>query len=165
MKRFVVVVVLALAVLAGAGGECRAAARDWQLDPAHCNFYFTIQHIFAHIRGRFADFSGTVHFDPADLEHSSMKFVIQTKSIDTGFARRDRDLRSRNFFDVADYPTMVFESVAITAAPDNLYNVRGKFTIKGKTYDLVLPLTLAGIKAHPAMHGKEVLGLNGETYA
>ena len=43
-----------------------------------------------------------------------------------------------------------------------MFEVQGKFTVKGEVYDLVLPLTLAGIKDHPAAKGKEVIGFNGK---
>ncbi len=57
---------------------------------------------------------------------------------------------------------MTFESVKITDLGNNVYQVLGKFTVKGKVYDLTLPLTLAGVKDHPAVKNKEVIGFNGE---
>lgn len=160
MKKAGYVLTLAI-VLLFCGQSGRAAVREWQLDPPHTGFYFTANHMFAKIRGSFLDFSGTVLFDPADLALSRMKFVIEVDSIDTHVAKRDRDLLAPEFFDEATYPEIVFESTSITQTGKNDYAVTGKFTIKGRTHDLVLPLALAGIKEHPAQKDKLVVGFTG----
>ncbi len=160
MKRFKIVTVLFVFLLL-AGQTALAAGRDWQLDNAHSNFYFSVNHIFSKIHGHFNEFSGEVKFDPKNLADSSFYFEIKTDSIDTNIAKRDKHLQSADFFDSEEYPVMTFKSVKITDVGNNVYQVLGKFTVKGETYDLTLPLTLAGIKDHPAAKGKEVIGFNG----
>lgn len=155
------VIVLLLAVCAG-GQTTSAAARDWELDKAHSNFYFSVGHIFSEIRGHFNDFSGEIQFDPDNPGSSSFTFAVKTASIDTNIAKRDKHLQSSDFFDAGKYPLITFQSTRVKSVGDNVYEVTGKFTVKGAVYDLVLPLTLAGIKLHPAAKGKEVLGFNGE---
>lgn len=139
-----------------------AAARSWELDKAHTNFYFTIDHIYSKIRGHFNEYSGEVKFDPNNLADSKFLFKIETASIDTGVPKRDKHLQSADFFDADKFPLMTFESTKITDAGNGLYNVLGKFTVKGAEYELLLPLTLAGIKDHPAVKGKELIGFNGK---
>jgi polyisoprenoid-binding protein YceI len=153
---------IALVVLVLAGQTVMAAARDWQLDTAHSNFYFRISHIYSIVNGQFNDFTSEIKFDPKNLTESRFYFVIKTDSINTNNAKRDKHLQSGDFFDSDKFPLMIFESVKITEAGNNVYEVLGKFTIKGKTYDLTLPLTLAGVKNHPAVQDKEVIGFNGE---
>ena len=160
MKRLSFAVVVLFVLFANAV-NLSAAARTWEIDTAHSNFYFTVDHVFSKVRGQFNNFSGEVKFDPADLADSRFFFEIKIDSIDTNIAKRDKHLLSADFFDAGKFPVMTFESVKITDAGNNLYEVAGKFTIKGKAYDLVLPLTLAGVKAHPAMEGKNVAGFNG----
>ena len=138
-----------------------AAARTWEIDTVHSNFYFTVDHVYSKVRGQFNEHSGEVKFDPGNLADSRFFFEIRIDSIDTNIAKRDKHLLSADFFDAGKFPVMTFESVKITDAGNNLYEVAGKFTIKGEVYDLVLPLTFAGIKAHPAVEGKEVAGFNG----
>lgn len=161
MKRFFVATIV-LTSLILAGQTALGAARNWELDKPHTNFYFLVEHIFSKVGGQFNDFIGEVKFDSANLAESRFFFEIKTDSIDTNIPKRDKHLQSGDFFDSGKFPLMTFESTQITDVGNNKYEVLGKFTVKGKSYDLTLPLVLAGIKTHPAVKGKEVIGFNGE---
>ena len=152
---------LTLTVLLLFGQNASAAARAWELDTDHSNVYFSIEHIYAKVQGRFAAIAATVHFDPANLKESRFDFEIKVDSIDTGIKQRDDHLRSADFFASSDHPLITFTSNAVTAAGEGLYQVAGTLTVKGKSHDLVLPLTFAGVKDHPATPGKQVAGFNG----
>ena len=138
-----------------------AAARAWELDTDHSNVYFSIEHIYAKVQGRFNTIAATVHFDPANLKESRFDFEIKVDSIDTGIDQRDDHLRSPDFFAAATHPLITFRSTGITDAGEGVYQVAGTLTVKGKSRDLVLPLTLAGVKDHPTTPGKQVAGFNG----
>lgn len=161
MKKYILRVVVLLGAAFIFVPSVMAEVKAWELDKAHSNFYFSVDHIYSKVNGHFNDFSTEVKFDPANLAGSSFSFKIATASIDTNIAKRDKHLQSEDFFNAGKYPSMTFESVEITDAGNNVYEVKGKFTVKGKVYDLVLPLTLAGVKAHPAVKGKNVAGFNG----
>ncbi len=161
MKRFSMVL-LALLFLIATIQPVLAAARVWELDKGHSNFYFSVDHIFSKVHGQFNDYSGEIRFDPDNLAESRFHFAIKTASVDTNIAKRDKHLQSADFFDSAKYPLLTFESTKITDAGNGLYEVLGNFTVKGQAYDLVLPLSFAGIKDHPAAKGKEVAGFNGK---
>ena len=152
---------LTLAVLLLFGQNASAAARAWELDTDHSNVYFSIEHIYAKVQGRFAAIAATVHFDPANLNESRFDFEIKVDSIDTGIKQRDDHLRSADFFASSDHPLITFTSNAVTAAGEGVYQVAGTLTVKGKSRDLILPLTLAGVKDHPTTPGKQVAGFNG----
>ena len=152
---------LTLAVLLLFSQNASAAARAWELDTDHSNVYFSIEHIYAKVQGRFAAIAATVHFDPANLKESRFDFEIKVDSIDTGINQRDDHLRSADFFASSDHPLITFTSNAVTAAGEGVYQVAGTLTVKGKSRDLVLPLTFAGVKDHPATPGKQVAGFNG----
>ena len=152
---------LTLAGLLLFGQHASAAARAWELDTDHSNVYFSIEHIYAKVQGRFAAIAATVHFDPANLKESRFDFEIKVDSIDTGIKQRDDHLRSADFFASSDHPLITFTSNAVTAAGEGVYQVAGTLTVKGKSRDLVLPLTLAGVKDHPTTPGKQVAGFNG----
>lgn len=138
-----------------------SAAQSWNLDKAHSNVYFSIDHIFSKVNGHFNEFSTDVAFDPADLEGSKFDFEIQVGSIDTYIGKRDKHLQSGDFFDVATYPVMTFKSSKISDNGNGMYDVAGTLTIKEKAYDLTLPLKLEGVKEHPAKKGTNVAGFNG----
>ena len=138
-----------------------SAARSWELDKAHSNVFFSIDHIFSKVNGHFNDFKTDINFDPADLAGSSFNFEIKTDSIDTNIGKRDKHLQSADFFDAGNFPLMKFTSTQISDAGNGVYNVAGKLSVKGKDYDLTLPLKLAGVKEHPAKKGTEVAGFNG----
>jgi polyisoprenoid-binding protein YceI len=137
-------------------------ATSWEVDEAHAYIYFTIDHIFSKVRGHFDDFSAEIYFDPDNLAESSFFFEIEVNSINTYLSKRDRHLRSEDFFDEDEYPTITFQSNQVTAAGNSVYNVDGVLTIKGKAYDFTLPLTLVGVTDHPMVKGARVAGFNGE---
>jgi len=143
------------------GQAAFATVREWELDKAHSNFYFRIGHIFSKVDGSFNEFSGEIKFDPENLAESKFFFEIKTDSVNTNLAKRDKHLQSADFFDAGKFPLMTFESVKITDVGNNVYQVLGKFTVKGETYELELPLTVAGVKNHPAVKNKQVIGFNG----
>lgn len=138
-----------------------SAARSWELDTAHSNVYFSIDHIFSKVNGHFNDFKTEINFDPEDLAGSMFNFEIKTESIDTNIAKRDKHLQSADFFDAGQFPLMTFTSTQISDAGDGMYNVAGTLSVKGKDYDLTLPLKLEGVKEHPAKKGTDVAGFNG----
>ncbi len=138
-----------------------AAIKSWELDTAHSNFYFSVDHIFSKVNGHFDAYSGEIAFDPNDLENSKMAFTIKVKSINTNNGKRDKHLLSKDFFDAQKFPTLIFVSSKITKTSENHYDVHGMFTVKGESYDLVIPLELVGIKDHPMEKNKEVAGFSG----
>ena len=145
-----------------AAQSAHSAARSWDVDKAHSNIYFSIEHIFSKVHGHFNDFTLEVNFDPQNLQESRFAFEIKVDSIDTNIGKRDKHLLSADFFDAGKYPLISFASEKITDAGNGVYEVAGKLTIKDQIYDLTLPLSLTGVKDHPSQKGKEVAGFNGE---
>jgi len=153
---------LVLALLVGFFGSPQSAeARAWEIDKEHTNFYFSVDHIYAKVRGRFTDYSGTLIFDPDNLKDSKISFEIKVKSIDTGISKRDKHLLSDDFLDASKYPLIKFTSTSITKAEGSTYNVKGTLTIKDVSSELVLPLTYGGKKDNPLAPDMEVTGFNG----
>ena len=138
-----------------------SAAPTWNLDKAHSNIYFSVDHIFSKVHGHFNEFITDIAFDPADLGSSKFDFEIQVNSIDTNIGKRDKHLQSPDFFDAGGFPLMTFKSSKISDKGNGMYDVAGTLTIKEKDYNLTLPLKLEGIKEHPAKKGTNVAGFNG----
>ena len=141
-------------------GPAQAMAQQWNLDPAHTNFFFEVKHTYAAVRGQFSQFSGDVYFDPDNPAMGRFDFVIKVDSVDTKIGKRDTHLRSPDFFDAKKFPEIVFKSSRVTRAGDNTFLVEGKLTIKDVTKNLVLEFDYLGQKDNPLKPGELVAGLD-----
>jgi polyisoprenoid-binding protein YceI len=129
-----------------------AATSTWTIDPMHANAQFLVKHLgISTIQGDFTKITGTVMLDDSDISNSSVNVTIDVNSVDTRVQRRDDDLRSEHFFDVAKYPTMTFQSTKITKEGDGL-KMMGNLTIRGVTKEVTLDVT-GPTKAITAMGG------------
>ena len=137
-----------------------AAVRTFAIDKTHSEATFQVRHLITKVRGRFADFAGTITFNEAQPAQSSVSFEIQAASIDTSTPDRDAHLRSDDFFAVDKYPTITFESAGITAAGGNDYQVAGNLTMRGVTKAITIPVTLLGTAVDP--WGNQKLAFEGE---
>jgi polyisoprenoid-binding protein YceI len=133
---------LVLGLTLGLAGT--ALADTYTVDRNHSEAAFQVRHIFTKVRGTFRDFSGTINFDKAKPENSSVEFRIKTTSIDTGNQKRDDHLRTPDFFDVAANPEIVFKSTKVVAKGSNKFDVTGDFTMHGVTKSITLPVTFLG---------------------
>jgi len=117
-----------------------AAAQDaWQLDPPHSSAQFSVRHLgVSTVRGAFTKVSGSVVYDPANLNKSSIQAAIEAASVDTRVEMRDNDLRSPRFLDAQKYPTITFQSKKVEAAGADKLKVSGDLTIHGVTKEVVL---------------------------
>jgi polyisoprenoid-binding protein YceI len=125
------------------------AAQTFVIDKAHSEALFTVRHLITKVRGRFRDFAGTVHFDEARPEQSSVQFTIQASSIDTNEATRDTHLRSADFFDVERFPTIAFVSDRVSRSSDGGFDVHGTLTIRDVQQPVVLPVAFNGFAKDP----------------
>lgn len=133
------------------------AAETYQFDKPHTTVGFQVRHIFTNVSGRFTDFAGTIQVDRAKPESSSVEFTIQATSIDTSEPRRDQHLRSADFFDVANHPTITFKSTSLKPDGKDSWLVTGDLTLRGVTKQITLPVTLLGEGKDPM--GNEKMGL------
>jgi polyisoprenoid-binding protein YceI len=117
-----------------------AAAQDaWQLDPPHSSAQFSVRHLgVSTVRGAFTKVSGSVVYDPANLNKSSIQAAIEAASVDTRVEMRDNDLRSPRFLDAQKFPTITFQSKKVEAAGADKLKVSGDLTIHGVTKEVVL---------------------------
>jgi polyisoprenoid-binding protein YceI len=107
---------------------------SWQLDPFHTQVEFATKHLgMMTVRGHFTEINATGHIDPDDPEASSVEVTIQAASIRTHNEMRDNDLRSANFLEVDQHPTMTFKSTRVEPAGQDRYRMSGDLTIKGTT--------------------------------
>jgi polyisoprenoid-binding protein YceI len=114
-----------------------AAPVQWRIDQSHSELTFRIRHLVSRVNGSFNSWGGTITADPASLGGGSVSVDIQTASIDTNSERRDTHLRSADFFDAENHPTITFRSTRVVAQGREL-QVHGNLTIRGVTKPVVL---------------------------
>ena len=118
---------------------------DYDLDPVHTFAEFAAQHfVVGRVRGCFTDISGMLHIAEDPLK-SSAEFTIKTASITTNHPARDEDLRSERFFNVANYPLMIFKSSAFIPEFGGKWTTTGDMTILGNTRPISFRVTFGGI--------------------
>jgi polyisoprenoid-binding protein YceI len=90
----------------------------------------------SNVRGRFGNIGGTVTMNDADVTKSSVNITVDVSTVDTGVSQRDADLKSANFFDVAQFPTATFVSTSVAKTGNGL-TVNGNLTLHGVTKPVV----------------------------
>ena len=116
-----------------------ALATVWNIDPDHSSIGFKVKHLMvSYVKGSFDKHTGTVDINDKDITKSKVQITIDTNSVNTNVQKRDDDLRSANFFDVAKYPTMTFVSKKVAKAGKGKLKVTGDLTIHGVTRQVVL---------------------------
>ena len=127
----------------------RPTTTTWTLDAAHSRAEFAVRHLMiANVRGTIPIQSARIVRDEDDVTRSSVEAVLDVAGVDTKAADRDGHLRSPDFFDVANHPTMTFASREVEETEDGL-RVHGDLTIRGATRPVVLDVELLGEAKDP----------------
>ena len=135
--------VIALATVT-AGFTPTAFATNYSIDPGHSFVQFRIQHLgYSWLIGRFNELKGDMSWDSTNPEASSIKVTVDTNSIDTNHAKRDKHLRSSDFLNVGDYPLATFTSSAYSGTAEQ-GTLSGTLTIHGVTKEVSFPVTRIG---------------------
>jgi polyisoprenoid-binding protein YceI len=107
---------------------------QWQIDPAHSAAHFSVRHLMiSNVRGEFTKLSGSALLNPADPTKSTVEITIEAASVNTREPQRDEHLRSADFFDVANHPTLTFRSKRVEALGGENFKLSGDLTIRGVT--------------------------------
>ena len=123
-------------------------AGTWRIDPGHSDVAFTVRHVMvSKVRGHFRRFEGELVLAPDPLA-SSVTATIDLASIDTNNPQRDDDLRSANFFEIDQYPTMTYRSTTVRHSEDG-FDVNGELTLHGVTRPVTLALDVNGFTRDP----------------
>ena len=128
-----------------------AAAADYVIDTAkaHASIQFRIKHLgFSWLTGRFDDFSGTFAFDEAKPETSKVKVEINTDSVNSNHAERDKHLRGKDFLDTANFPKATFESTGVKLDA-NKATITGNLTLHGVTKQIAIEAERVGGGSDP----------------
>lgn len=144
-------------VAALSGGALTAHADEtYKIDPVHSSISFKVRHFFSYVNGSFKKFEGTISVDRDHPEKSSVTATIDAASIDTKNEKRDADLRSEDFFEVAKYPTITFKSKSVKQTGADSGDIVGNLTMHGVTKEITLQVKFLG--KGQGMGGKPISG-------
>lgn len=159
--RRIILSVFAVILFMSAGG---ASAADYVIDTkgAHAFVQFRVKHLgYSWLYGRFNDFSGSFSYDESKPEASSIEVEINTASVDSNHAERDKHLRSDDFLDVEKFPKARFVSTRVEADGDTKAKIYGNLTLKDVTKEVVLDAERIGMGEDP--WGGYRVGFQGAT--
>ena len=154
---------LTLAAALLLAGNAFAAPVSYKIDANHTDVIAEWNHFgFSHPTARFGQVDGVIVYDAATVGQSSVKVTIPLSGINSGVAKLDEHLRSSDFFDAEQFPTITFNSTRTEAAGDNKLRVAGDLTVHGVTRPVVLDVTLNKAGEHP--NGKRAaIGFDAST--
>lgn len=111
------------------------------IDKAHSQINFVADSRLLAAHGFFGKWDAEVSLDATNWSASSVSISIDATSLNTRVDRRDDHLRSPDFFDVANHPTITFKSVSVAKVAEGKLDITGDLTIRGVTKRVVVPAT------------------------
>ena len=112
---------------------------EWRIDRNHSQANFSVKHnVVSTVRGQLGAISGRIEYDGKDVRSIVADVSIDVTAINTGNSGRDNDLRSDNFFNTAQFPSMTFKSKRIEPVGQGRFRMIGDLTIRDKTKEVVL---------------------------
>lgn len=148
MKKALATSLLAVGLLAGNAAQ----AEDYTIDTEgmHAFVQFRIQHLgYSWLYGRFDKFSGNFSYDEAKPETAKVEVSIDTTSVNSNHAERDKHLRSDDFLDVEKFPEAKFVSTKFTPGADGAGKLEGDLTLHGITKPVTLDVKQIGAGEDP----------------
>ncbi len=141
-----------------------ANAADYVIDTkgAHASVNFKVSHLgYSFIKGRFNKFSGDFTFDEKDIAASKINVIVDTRSLDSNHAERDKHIRSDDFINASKFNQATFTSTKIVDKGDGDLDVMGNLTLHGVTKPITIEAEFVGAGKDP--WGGERAGFIGET--
>jgi len=164
MKTIVQKTLLSLSLATALFASGSIFADDYVIDKkgAHASIQFKISHLgYSWLWGRFNDFEGTFSYDEKNAAGSKIAVTVNTKSVDSNHAERDKHIRSDDFLDVSKFPEAKFESTSYVEGSDGKAKLKGNLTLHGVTKEVVLDIAKVGAGKDP--WGGYRRGFEGQT--
>jgi len=136
---------------------------SWRIDPLHSSAFFSVRHLMiSTVRGQFNGINGAVHYDPKHPTDATVEATIDCRTLTTGVAKRDEQMKGPDFFDTKLYPFMKFHSTRVQKAGPGKLKVGGDLTINSITRPVVLDVDGPSQPVKDAQ-GREKIGLSAAT--
>lgn len=124
--------------------------KSWSIDPTHSSIHFAVKHmVISQTKGSFSDYKLKVETQGTDFTNAKIELEIAVDSINTHMTDRDGHLKSADFFDAAQFPTIKFVSTSMTKLNDEEFKLLGNITIKGVTKQIEFKVNYGGQLADP----------------
>lgn len=128
----------------------------------HAAINFSVSHLgYGWVVGRFNDFEGSFSFDPENPGESEVNVVINTESVDSNHAERDKHLRGADFLNTDKYDTAIFKSTHFSLNDDKTGSLAGKLTLHGVQKSVTIDVVMSDMGEDP--WGGERIGFRGTT--
>ena len=137
-NRSLMAIALGLVTMSCAGAQAQTST--WSIDPAHSSINFEVRHMgVSNVHGSINGLKGTVVYDDQDITKSSVQATADVATVNTNVEKRDQDLKSPKFFDVAQFPQLSFKSISLSKS-DGKLTLSGDLTMHGVTKSVTLDL-------------------------
>ena len=138
-------IIAAAALTAALVLPAQVFAEKYVFDTKHTFIQFRILHLgYSWMSGRFDRFSGNFEYDEKNPAAASVKVEIDTASVDTNLAERDKHLRSKDLLDVDRFPKATFKSTSYTENSDGSATLKGNMTLHGVTRPISIAVQQIG---------------------
>lgn len=152
MKKLILASAVSMAVAGGVQADEHSGTYAFDEKGAHQFIMFKISHLgYSWLYGRFNDFDGEFTYDAENPENSSVSVTVDTSSVDSNHAERDKHLRSDDFLDVSKYPEATFSSKRVEVDDEGEADIIGDLTLHGVTKEVTLDVEMLG-------HGEDPWG-------
>lgn len=128
-----------------------SAAPAWKIVPEQSAIKFTAIQNDAPVSGEFKTFAGEINFDPADLQTSHVRIIVNLNSVTTSYQQVADTLKTAEWFNVKDFPQAIFTAKHFNKPSNNNYQATGTLTLRNTTLPVVLDFVLdeySKTKAH-----------------
>ena len=139
------------------------ATTKWSIDPTHSEVGFKVKHMmFTNVSGKFTTYEATITNEESAFETTKINFNSTIGSIDTNNTDRDNHLKSADFFDAENFPTLNFTATSIQKVNANQFQIMGDLTIKDVTKSVTLDAEYSGILKDPWGNTKVAMNISGK---
>lgn len=122
----------------------------WNVDPIHSQLFVSVRHMgVANLRAKFPKIAGKLQVDAADPLRSTFELEADTRAVTTGHPPQEDFMRSENWLDAENHPTLTFRSTSVEPHDGTHYVVRGDLTLRGVTKPIEIPLEYHGVVSDP----------------
>lgn len=145
MKKLLLASAVSVALIGTANASEHSGTYAFDKEGAHQFITFKISHLgYSWLYGRFNDFDGEFVYDAENPENSTVTVTIDTASVDSNHAERDKHLRSKDFLHVSEFPQATFKSKRVVVDDDGEADIIGDFTLRGVTREITLEAEMLG---------------------